>query len=587
MTCTGATFRTVKLLTVMRMSFVRARWVLLGLCAFGDSAYAAYNPSTFAAPPAATQILPYPILNYITPQMYGAKCDGSTDDRTAFFNANAAAASINAALQVQKSTGECVIGSNLTLTASLNFIQGGIIKPSSGSVTVTVNAPIAAGIYQIFDVSAGGIIAGNVPVPKIYVGWFNSDNSNAARLSAFQVALNLTASSTNTEFKHATVSLCGASPSGGAIYNIGTSGVSLNAADLPNIEGCAPYSTPGPDSTNLVMSPGSPGAAIHFTGTTAPCGCGVRGIFFDGNSNTIGVQFTSLGGGTFANNSASTTIGTVLELEDGASNQFSENTQIYGNYIGGLVASETFVAFVHSSGTGSFAGTTFGLGNYVGLNSGARSIPIISNNSGAFPYNACINLNVHNTGAGAVYIFDNKESGQAIWFNCGGLQLEGSNANPIGIANPADQPVYLGAGVAVTAQGYNNADLSGVTFCRNFDYDISITCQGGSRFGLKNFGAGNTTIAAPTGLNATNFSETIDIEDTFGTSGYDYAVQLQCYQNNPTFSCVKSNEHLRTDPNSFGSPTLTEPSGVPSFSNSNWPSGSTFTIFYGSASQSP
>lgn len=80
---------------------------------------------------------------------YGAAGNGTTDDRTAFFNANAAG-------QVWVPAGTYRIASNLTITKPVTMLKGAVIKPDSG-VTVTFSTGIVdAGPQQVFDTSAGG-----------------------------------------------------------------------------------------------------------------------------------------------------------------------------------------------------------------------------------------------------------------------------------------------------------------------------------------------------------------------------------------------------------------------------------------------
>lgn len=547
---------------------------LLGFCA---PALAAYNPNALTAPPGSNPTAIYPSLQYVTPQMYGAKCDGSTDDHAALSAANTAANTTGSTLLVQGGT--CLITSDLTLTASVKVIKGGVLKPSS-TKTLTCNCVLDAGNFQIFDISAGGVIAGTVTAPMIQVGWFNSDSSNSDRQAALQAALNLAAGASIAVYKNAIVSLCGASPSGGSVYNIGTIGVSVSGNDLPNLQGCAPASLGGPDSLNLVGTVGSSGSGYLVTfigqGSGANCGCGVRNIFFDG-SGSGGVDLNAVSGATIAYNAASTVLNNVFVVVDGeTSGQFAENNQFIGNFVPGLAAHASFITFEHDAGGGSFAGTNIGANNYVSLNSGARTTGVIQILSGGFPYNSNINLNVHNNGAtGDLYVVDNLTSGFLVSFTSGAIQLEGSNSSTLGLVNPSHSRVYFG-NVALTEQGFNNVDLSGATFCRSFYFDISLNCLGGVAYQLTSAAAGNTTIPIPNLLgNGSYNTYALEISNADRTYVYDATVVANLQGTPPTTTAPV----LVTDTHSYGAPTFSVSGLQLKVANGSWPSG-TFTVLY-------
>ena len=63
--------------------------------------------------------------------------------------------------------------SNTTITVPVFFDYPATLKPASG-VTVTINAPVNAGLWKIFDQSAGGTIAGKIRSPAIYPEWFGA-----------------------------------------------------------------------------------------------------------------------------------------------------------------------------------------------------------------------------------------------------------------------------------------------------------------------------------------------------------------------------------------------------------------------------
>ncbi len=76
----------------------------------------------------------------------------------------------------------------------LDFVGGAALKPVAG-ITVTLNGPVRAGLYRVFDVSAGGGIRfGAGTVTEAYPEWFGAAGDGVAVDSApFQKALDAVA----------------------------------------------------------------------------------------------------------------------------------------------------------------------------------------------------------------------------------------------------------------------------------------------------------------------------------------------------------------------------------------------------------
>jgi hypothetical protein len=85
-----------------------------------------------------------------------AASNGTTDARSALASEDTSAVSFGAAIHLPKGTYR--VASNLTIASPVSFAPGATIKPDSG-VTVTLSAGVIAQRSQIFDHSAGGVIA--------------------------------------------------------------------------------------------------------------------------------------------------------------------------------------------------------------------------------------------------------------------------------------------------------------------------------------------------------------------------------------------------------------------------------------------
>jgi hypothetical protein len=100
---------------------------------------------------------------------YGAKGDGVVNDAAAIQSATTAATTNGGIIFFPPGTYK--ISSALTVPSNVTlwFANGAKLSIDTG-ITVTINGPIDAGLYQIF--SGAGLVRGTPLVEKIYVQWF-------------------------------------------------------------------------------------------------------------------------------------------------------------------------------------------------------------------------------------------------------------------------------------------------------------------------------------------------------------------------------------------------------------------------------
>jgi hypothetical protein len=107
-------------------------------------------------------------------------------------DARAALVTANGKGPVVLTRGVYRVAADLTLDSGLAVQhRGAMLKPDAG-VTVTINGPISAGLFQIFDVSAGGRIAFAMgTAEEIPVEWFGASSANvgAVNTPAIQAAV--------------------------------------------------------------------------------------------------------------------------------------------------------------------------------------------------------------------------------------------------------------------------------------------------------------------------------------------------------------------------------------------------------------
>lgn len=108
------------------------------------------------------------IYNVMDPR-FGAKGNGTTDDRAGILKAQTACGSAGTLLFPP---GTFRVASDMTLTSAVTFLPGAVLKPDSG-VTITIAGALSAGVFQIFDVSSGGtIVFGGTTIPEAFAQWW-------------------------------------------------------------------------------------------------------------------------------------------------------------------------------------------------------------------------------------------------------------------------------------------------------------------------------------------------------------------------------------------------------------------------------
>jgi hypothetical protein len=154
--------------------------------AVGASANITYTLSTTGA---VTRSVSSKLSDWSSVKDFGATGNGSTDDSSYLTAANAASF-------ILIPTGTYVVSSNVTFSSPVQMLGGAILQIATG-VTVTFNAGLSAGIYQIFNCSGTGKVVINSQFLNVgYPEWWGAiTNTGAdclAAINACVVACNVT-----------------------------------------------------------------------------------------------------------------------------------------------------------------------------------------------------------------------------------------------------------------------------------------------------------------------------------------------------------------------------------------------------------
>lgn len=502
---------------------------------------------------------------YVTPQAFGAKCDGVTNDRTAFFNANAAAVSTGMGLLVQGGgPGECVIGSNLSLTAPLIFVPGGILLPSNGT-TITLSNSLQAGTFQIFDPSAGGLIRGTPKVHSVLPEWWgaHSDNTNAPVTTlAIQSAFDLV---DNSSLPTGEIDLFG-------------SQYSLNATITKPLSNFCPNLVGGGVGATFVGLVGKSVETPVFEfigGSGVNCEGGVKGVTIVGDGNTVGVEWMGQDG-AYANigfqsgkmpflwcNCASTVfsendVGTVQETNsNGITNMFGEMR-------------------VNNSGAASFRGSGIGDDSVVSI-TGSQTPPFLLLDNSALWYQGQFGfqLTADDSGTGTLTIIHDLSAlpPQAAR---GSMRIE-TVSGPVLTMSP-DSPFYFGGRVTLNGADFgsttglivSNLVLYGEFFigadnvfhvhqAALYNVQDAISTTAYSPNPPFHEGVQTYYVLVKNADNSYNWQGTVIVQSQGGSGGV-------C-----TVATVTS--HLYNDTHSYGAPTITCAMDAPVFTNGNYTTG--------------
>ena len=381
-------------------------------------------------------------VNYFYPPgnvlRYGAKGDGATDNSSILNAINAIGISLFYPI------GTYVTSSNVTQSVPLTFDFGAILKPGSGT-TFTINAPLTAGPWQIFNTSSGGSIAGAIqPVNadgRMYFEWFGAKNNGTT---------DSTVAMQQTCLCAATAGYVGIQMLVGS-YLI-SSTLNVNGNTTPSFKAPSIYGVDNKQS--IIKTTTGNISLISYTGGSGQyCGAVVENVGFSGAGPTSGnngiivtaqcglrfrrCYFANVQAGIEFNNATAGQF-TEFDVADNCEFDFTCPTPLFYNV---------------GSGTNSFHGS--GLANKCVINSNTAG-PFILIGAGARPYGAPLDLQCF-FAANATLIGNNSTvpvdfNGTITTENTGGgtLTLATTNVVPFaGHITCADQTVLGGTLVRV------------------------------------------------------------------------------------------------------------------------------------------
>lgn len=458
---------------------------------------------------------------------------GTSDCRTILNTAN----SVGSALYLPR--GIYRISSNLTFSVPLLFEYGAILKPDA-NVTVTINAPIWAGPWQIFNVSntnalITGLIRPMTHGARIPVEWMGAvgdnitDDKNAFAATAAlakaagNIGIQLQAKS---YFITGTIYGNGSGAAGQSFYSPSWFGIEKRQTYI-QLRGAA-LGTP---------------ALLFQGGSGQLCGATVQDIGFKGDSNSVGISFEGQCGMRairclFDNNA------TGVRFYNNQTGSFTEYCVADQCEFTALCVTD--VQYVRNSGQPSCNGS--GVMQCLSNKSGGQSILI---GAGVTAYNAPLDMQIWNNGATTLV---NNGSSINIWFK-GNLTFETlSGVLTLGTTNPV---FFMGS-----ISGDNEL-VTGGTFiqCEAFQSNLSgAACALGIRKAYKKTGASGAnalTSSVPGSTKIIDVQATdtnYDWRGTFvithngtGAAGYVYAIGTTLVNNTAGFGAPSASTNSSGD----------------------------------------
>ena len=491
---------------------------------------------------------------------YGLVGDGVTDNSAALVNAN------KVGISLTFPSGVYAIAADITLTSALIFDSGAMLKPAA-AITVTINAPVQAGPWQIFNISNSGVLITGTVQPvnnynRLLTEWFGAlGNGTTDDTIAIQATAALAAASGYIGIQLLAKTYL-------ITTTIYAGGANSQVFYAPSWFGVEKRKT----TISYAGIAAGTGAFFFRGGSGQLCGAVVQDIGFIGNSTSYGIVFsgqcgmrvircllnTNAEGIRFWNNDA----GSFTEYCVADNCEFTTTCTTAAHYVVG-------------SGNDSFHGS--GLANRCLLNQNGGSAVLVD--TGAHPYNAPLDLQVWANAPNTTIVTNN--STIAVSFS-GRITLEPSSTNNVILGGGSGTLIPFAGEILGNGQWVVAGTL---LQCRAIilNSDGSITPLGVRKAYQQAMASGANTIVSSV------FSQHRIVYIKFIAANYDYRYFLDIDADGggsagyvTTLASIKSFNSA-----GYGAPTFTvSTSGELIATNASWPA-TGVTAYYSEETVSP
>ena len=444
------------------------------------------------------------------------------------------------------SPGTYRISSNLTFSVPLILDYGAMLKPDKG-VTLTINAPIWAGPWQIFNLSNSGAALAGVLQPINYDGailveWFGggqgaTDDSayfNQALLAAHNsggLVVRLLAKNYNVK---------------NSIYMAGSS--SAVPGSLPCLWGSAGPGNSSPQMGTRITTTGAIATVVANAGdSSSTLKAGIKDIHFVGNGNDISIQ---LNGCDYYDVERCTFDGPKIGLQF-----YCSSTSVYTEFCRAVKCVFNYCATaairytVHGGGFTSFHGC--GLQDcWVSMNSASQKVVIIDGRGAV--YNAPLTFQCW-TGGNAVTLIENNSTALS---SCHGvITIEGGSPDvPIVLAGGTGLPIFFAGKLNLNSLGCTSGNFTQFDVVQTNGTAMSF--YGGRKTTTFPLSTGTTQEAGPNLLFGTSRLVTIEIVNTARTYYYRAVLLVLSLNSGFTGQVTTLASYLQNNAAKYGAPTF-------------------------------
>lgn len=458
------------------------------------------------------------------------------------------AASLGVALYFPK--GLYRLSTNQTFNITLIFEQGAILKPDA-NVTITINANLMAGPWQIFNTSnSGAIVTGLIRVPYMYAEWWGAVGNGSTDDSApIQATLKAAADAgyipvqlLAKTYKVTTT-----------IYGGGSNAQRFFAPPL--------YGIPGYVTTidGSAIAAGAHPILTYIGGSGGLNPAQVRDIVFNGNTSIIGLEFSGANG-MRAVRCRFSNLNVGINFHNDLTGSFTE--YCVGDHCDFQSTVNWCCQYIITSGNTSFHGS--GLTNRCTIVRASGGVFLIQLN--AIPYNAPCDIQCWTTpSATATTIFQNGGNGSSTFHGTITVEVQsGTMTLGQGVNNTQFAGRILSLSEHVVGGSLIQCDAAAI------NSNGSVTALGFRRAYQANMATGANILTSALGAGGARlvyavfkFSTTYEIRmcvlvDHSGTGGAGISAVITTFTLNNAAG--------------FGAPTFTvDTSGNPVATNAAWP----------------